>query len=94
MGDKVKIRVRYLGAFSDAVKTKERTYELDDPLVGSLIDYLIESNSEKFQELLIDPSTKSIRGGTTLLVNGHTRDRDHKLSDGDEVALLTPVAGG
>ena len=94
MSEKLKITVKFLGAFSDAVKTKERAYELDDPLVGSLIDYLLESNSEKFQELLIDPSTKSIRGGTTLLVNGHSRDRDHRLSDGDEVALLTPVAGG
>jgi molybdopterin converting factor small subunit len=43
---------------------------------------------------MIDPYTDTLRGGTTLLVNGHSRDRDHRLSDGDEVALLTPVAGG
>jgi MoaD family protein len=94
MSEKLKITVRFLGAFSDAMKTKEKTYELDDPQVGSLIDYLLERNNEKFRELMIDPSTNALRGGTTLLVNGHACDRDHRLSDGDEVALLTPVAGG
>jgi MoaD family protein len=94
MSQALKITVRFLGAFSETVKAKEETLELDDPLVGSLIDYLLERNSEKFRRLMIDPSTNRLRGGTTLLVNGHRRDRDHRLSDGDEVALLTPVAGG
>lgn len=94
MSKKLKITVRFLGAFSEAVKAKEETFEIDDPLVGSLIDYLLERNSEKFRRLMIDPSTNGLRGGTTLLVNGHSRERDHRLSDGDEVALLTPVAGG
>jgi len=90
----LKVRVRYLGAFTDAVKAKDQTYELENPRLDSLIDYLLELNSEKFRELMIDPSTEAMRGGTTLLVNGHRRDLDHELSDGDEVALLTPVAGG
>jgi len=94
MGERVKVKVRFLGAFSDVVKRKEQTFELDDPLVGSLLDYLLDCNNEKFRKLMIDPSTNTLRGGTTLLVNGHSRDRDHRLSDGDEVALLTPVAGG
>jgi MoaD family protein len=94
MSQKLKITVRFLGAFSDTVEAKEETFELDDPLVGSLIDYLLRRNGEKFRELMIDPSTDTLRGGTTLLVNGHSREHDHRLSDGDEVALLTPVAGG
>lgn len=94
MGEKLKIRVRYLGAFTDIAKSKEETCELGDAQVGSLIDHLLERNNEKFRELMIDPSTETLRGGTTLLVNGHRRDLDHKLSDGDEVTLLTPVAGG
>lgn len=94
MGEKLKIRVRYLGAFTDAVKSKEQTYEIEDAQVNSLIRYLLDRNNEKFRKLLIDPSTETLRGGTTLLVNGHRRDLDHKLSDGDEIALLTPVAGG
>ena len=94
MDEKLKIKIRYLGAFTDVVRSKEDTIELGSPLVGSLVDLLLERNGEKFHNLLIDPATGALRGGTTLLVNGHRRDAEHRLSDGDEVALLTPVAGG
>lgn len=90
----MKITVKYLGAFSDAVASKEETCQLDDPRLSALVDHLIERNGEKFRNLMIDPSTETLRGGTTLLVNGHARDLDHTLSPGDEVTLLTPVAGG
>jgi MoaD family protein len=90
----LKIKIKYLGAFTDTVASKEETCEIDDPLVGALIDRLIERNGEKFRKLMIDPYTEALRGGAALLVNGHSRDLDHRLSDGDEVALLTPVAGG
>ena len=94
MEAKLKIKIRYLGAFADVVRTREETIELGSPLLGSLIDLMLERNGEKFHHLLIDPATDALRGGTTLLVNGHRRDLQHELSDGDEVALLTPVAGG
>ena len=90
----MKVTVKYLGAFSDAVKSKEEICELDDPKVGALVDRLIERNGEKFRSLMIDPSTETLRGGATLLVNGHSRDLDDQLFDGDEVTLLTSVAGG
>ena len=94
MEAKLKIKIRYLGAFTDAARSKEETIELGSPLVGALIEHLLEHNGEKFHHLLIDPATDALRGGTTLLVNGHRRDMQHRPSDGDEVALLTPVAGG
>lgn len=94
MEAKLKIKVKYLGAFTDVARSKEETIELGSPLVGALIERLLERNGEKFHHLLIDPATDVLRGGTTLLVNGHRRDLQHELSDGDEVALLTPVAGG
>jgi MoaD family protein len=89
-----KIRVRYLGAFADATRSKAETCEPAIPSVSGLIDHLLERNGEKFRALIIDPTTGTLRGGTTLLVNGHRRDLEHPLSDGDEVTLLTPVAGG
>ncbi|UCD58884.1 MAG: MoaD/ThiS family protein [Candidatus Hydrogenedentota bacterium] len=94
MSSKVKIRVRYLGAFADAARAKRETCELAAPSVSSLIERLLERNGEKFRSLVIDPSTGTLRRGTTLLVNGHRRGLEHKLCDGDEVTLLTPVAGG
>ena len=91
----LKIRVRYLGAFTDAAASKEETFEFsEDGRVGSLVDRMLDRNNEEFRKLMIDPSTDAPRGGVTLLVNGHKRDLDHELSEGDEVALLTPVAGG
>jgi len=94
MDTKISIRVRYLGAFADAVPSKEETCELGVPIVSALIDHLIERNGEKFRRLMIDPSTGALRSGTTLLVNGHRPEMKQALSDGDEVALLTPLAGG
>jgi MoaD family protein len=90
----MKVNVKYLGAFTDAAASKEETFELEGASVGSLVDLMLERNGEKFRELMIDPSTENLRGGVTLLVNAHRRDMDYELSDGDEVALLTPVAGG
>ncbi len=90
----MKITVKYLGAFTDAASSKEETFELKNASVGLLVDLMLERNGEKFRELLVDPSTGMPRGGVTLLVNAHRREMDYGLSDGDEVALLTPVAGG
>jgi len=94
VGDKLRITIKYLGAFTDAAKSKKETCELAAPLLSALIDDLVDRKGEKFQFLLIDPATGTLRGGTTLLVNGHRRELHHTLVDGDEVTLLTPIAGG
>ncbi len=94
MDTDLKIRIRYLGAFADAVRSKEETCTLAGSSLGALIDYMLERNGDKFRTLLLDPETGSLRSGTTLLVNGHRRELQHELSDEDEVTLLTPVAGG
>ena len=94
MESKMKVKVKYLGAFTEAAVSKEETFELEGASLGSLVDLMLERNGEKFRELMIDPSTENLRGGVTLLVNAHRRDMEYGLSDGDEVALLTPVAGG
>ena len=94
MDTELKIRIRYLGAFADAVRSKEETCGLTGSSLGTLIDHMLERNGDKFRTLLLDPETGSLRSGTTLLVNGHRRELQHELSDEDEVTLLTPVAGG
>jgi len=94
MSEKLRITVKYLGAFTDAAKTKEEKCDLASPLLSALIDDLVRRKGEKFQFLLIDPETGILRGGTTLLVNGHRSELHHMLVDGDEVTLLTPIAGG
>jgi molybdopterin converting factor small subunit len=90
----MKVRVRYLGAFTDVAHAKEATYEFSDATLDSLLEHLIEKNGDKFRTLMLDPSTGGIRGGMTLLVNGRRLDPRHPLADNDEVTLLTPLAGG
>ena len=90
----MKVKVRYLGAFAEAATAKEATCEFADATLDSLLDHLIEKNGEKFRSLMIDPETGGVRGGTTILVNGHRIDLQHPLADNDEVVLLNPVAGG
>jgi len=90
----LRITIKYLGAFTDAAKSKEETYELTVPLLGAFIDDLVDRKGEKFQFLLMDPATGTLRTGITLLVNGHRREFHHTLVDGDEVTLLIPIAGG
>ena len=94
MDTKTTVRIRYLGAFADAARSKQETCELAVPVVSALIDHMLERNGEKFRVLMIDPSTGALRSGTTLLVNGHRPDLEQALSNGDEVTLLTPLAGG
>ena len=94
MDTDLKIRIRYLGAFSDAVRSKEVTCKFAGSSVSALIDYMLERNGDRFRTLLLDPETGSLRSGTTLLVNGHRRGLQYELSDEDEITLLTPIAGG
>ena len=94
MGDKLRITVKYLGAFTDVAKSKGEICELTVPLLSELIADLIARKGEKFQFLLIDSEAGTLRGGTTLLVNGQRRELNHELVDGDEVTLLNPIAGG
>ncbi|GAB4330927.1 MAG: hypothetical protein Kow0099_01910 [Candidatus Abyssubacteria bacterium] len=89
-----KIHVKYSGAFADAAQTREATYQISSSLLGGLIEHLLETHEAKFRLLMLDPATGALRRGVTILVNGHRRNFDDQISDGDEVILLTPVAGG
>jgi hypothetical protein len=85
MDTTVTIRIRYLGAFADAVRSKEESCQLASPRVSALIDYLLDRNGEKFRKLMIDPSTGALRGGTTGAFRrrrGHITDAARRRQDG------------
>ncbi|RJP17090.1 MAG: hypothetical protein C4520_17685 [Candidatus Abyssobacteria bacterium SURF_5] len=90
----MKVKVRYLGAFADAVKYGEVLYDCSAITLDSLVEELAQRNGEKFRKLLVDPATGDIRGGAILLLNGHRIALDHPLCEHDELVFLTPVAGG
>jgi molybdopterin converting factor small subunit len=94
MSEHSAIRIKYLGAFVDVVQSREETCKFSGSPLSTVVDYMLERNSEKFRNLLLDPSTGELRSGVTLLVNGQRREPQYELSDGDEITLLTPIAGG
>jgi molybdopterin converting factor small subunit len=88
------IRVKFSGAFADAAHKRETTYQISSFLLGGLIEHLLENNDDKFRLLMIDPATGDVRRGVTILVNGQRLSLKDQIAEGDEVTLLTPVAGG
>ncbi|MDG6928610.1 MAG: molybdopterin converting factor subunit 1 [Nitrososphaerota archaeon] len=52
--------------------------------VGAAFRALVESH----------PGLAAVGGGVQLAVNGELAEEDAVLSDGDELAVLPPVAGG
>ena len=50
--------------------------------------------AQLWQALCVDfPELTPLRGSVTFAVNREYVDRDHQLSDNDEVALIPPVSG-
>ena len=76
-----KIKVLFFGALSEISGREQQTVEIPGNL-GDLVELL---NSE-------NPGLKNAR--FSIAVNQEISPVDRELSDGDEVALLPPFAGG
>lgn len=83
MGVRVKVTVRYFAVLRDRAGVSEEVLETPCGSVGELVRELISSRSLGLSATLIRPA-----------VNGAFVLDSHQLSDGDEVVLIPPVAGG
>lgn len=81
----MKVRVRMFGALTSAVGSADEYLELPD---GATAADLVELVGTRY------PEAAPILQRVSVAVNLETESRDHPLEDGDEVALLPPVAGG
>lgn len=79
----MKVTVRYFAVLRDRAGVSEEILETPCASVGDLIRELISSRSLGLSATLIRPA-----------VNGAFVPESHALSDGDEVVLIPPVAGG
>jgi molybdopterin synthase catalytic subunit/molybdopterin converting factor small subunit len=84
-GAAVKVRVRMFGALAAKSGAGEEYLELPE---GSTAADAIALVAHRY------PDAAPVLERVTVAVNLETESRDHRLSDGDEVALLPPVAGG
>jgi molybdopterin synthase sulfur carrier subunit len=92
----MKVLVRAFAGFRD-VMGERTSYVLPENSDLSALLSLIASRSEESRILLFDDQGR-LRGHVILMVNRKRVSRDAigalSLSDGDEVALYPPVAGG
>jgi molybdopterin synthase sulfur carrier subunit len=70
-----------------------------EPTIRGMLHELSNRFGEGFRDVVFDPHTGEMRDHVVILVNGrHYRNLagglDSQLSQGDEVAIFPPVAGG
>jgi molybdopterin converting factor subunit 1 len=82
---RMKIRVLYFAVFRERVGTDAETLELD---AGAAVPALIAALEAKHDVV------RALRGRYRVAVNQTMAAGDEALADGDEVALIPPVAGG
>jgi molybdopterin converting factor subunit 1 len=79
------VRVLYFSVLRDEIGTAEQSISLDEPARGDdLLDALAD----------VHPAVEEHRNSLRLAVNETYVPSTVSLSDGDEVALITPVSGG
>jgi molybdopterin synthase catalytic subunit len=81
----VKVRVRLWGGLAEAAGFTEDVLDLDGAATAIDVFDLLAQRS---------PRLERYRSATRIAVNADVVGADAPLSDGDEVALLPPVAGG
>lgn len=81
----MRIRMRYFAMAREILGKGAEEREVDvEATAGSVFDDLITES----------PRLTPMRGSVLLMVNQTYVTPDHKLSDGDELALIPPVSGG
>jgi len=81
----MKIKLLLFSSAADLAGFREREIERDDFMIaGSILGYLTSLNAD------FGKWTPYLR----LAVNSSYVESNHRLNDGDEVAVIPPVSGG
>ena len=79
----MKVKVLFFAGLRELAGKSQMNLEVKD---GESVSRLLEMLKSDFPDLLSKP--------LMLAVNTEYVERDHKLKEGDEVALIPPVSGG
>ena len=95
----MKVRVQYLGYIKNTLKKSEDEFELSEGAsLSDLLNKLAGIHGEAFRKEVYEPSLKDVKTGFVVTVNGvlmgQLRGVDTKLSEGDNVILMTLMSGG
>ncbi|MBS3816189.1 MAG: molybdopterin converting factor subunit 1 [Candidatus Thermoplasmatota archaeon] len=85
MSEEIEIIVKFFAMARQAVGKKKMDMQIDeDTKAGELVDQVTEEY----------PELEDIKSSLIISVNKNRVDEEHVLSEGDEVAIMPPVAGG
>ncbi len=81
----INVTVRYFASIREVVGVRGETRSVpDDATAGDVIDAIVADH----------PAIDGMRRTARIMLNHCYADRDRKLQDGDELALIPPVSGG
>jgi len=88
------LNIQYFASLREALNRSEEELELpqDVKSVQALIDYLVSANPQ-FEAVFIGGGDNKA-GKVLAAVNQTIVDRNHPLSENDEVAFFPPMTGG
>ena len=93
------VRVQYFGFIKNMLNKREEHFELDeDTSLSDLLNKLAEVHGVAFRKEVYEPGLKDVKMGFSVTVNGVLMGQlgglDAKLSDGDNVILMSLLSGG
>jgi len=95
----LKVRVQYFGYIKNMLNKKEERFELEDGAsLTELLNKLAGIHGAAFRKDVYEPDLKDVKIGFSVTVNGVLMGQlggvDTKLSDGDNVILMSLMSGG
>ena len=95
----MKVKVRYLGYIGNMLRKREDEFELGEGAsLSELLNKLAGIYGEAFRREVFELGLKDVKTGFVVTVNGvlmgQLRGVDTKLSEGDNVILMTLMSGG
>jgi len=95
----LKVRIQYLGYIKNLLKKREDEFELSEGAsLSDLLNKLAGIHGEAFRKEVYETGLKDVKTGFVVTVNGvlmgQLRGVDTRLSEGDNVILMTLMSGG
>jgi molybdopterin converting factor small subunit len=95
----LKVRIQYLGYIKNLLRKSEDEFELSKGAsLSDLLNKLVGIHGEAFRKEVYEPGLKNVKTGFVVTVNGvlmgQLRGVDTRLSEGDNVILMTLMSGG
>jgi molybdopterin synthase sulfur carrier subunit len=90
--------VRYMLAIRELVGVQEERFEINGSTLRDLLTKIVEVHGNKLENTLFDRRKERISLSVVVFVNGrearHLSGLDTKLTNGDQITVVPPSAGG